>query len=153
MAELLNEFARLTTEFDRRQVPYAVCGGWALTIHGFPRATIDIDVMVTPDDLDQAWRVAEDLGYNIVGRPLEFRQGGIQIRRISKVDPETEALITVDFLLVTEATQQIWQTRQTLDWERGGKISVVSREGLIQLKRLSGRGQDLVDIERLENER
>ena len=153
MAELLNEFARLIAEFDRRQVPYAVCGGWALTIHGAPRATIDIDLMVTPDDLDEAWRVTKELGYNIEGRPLEFREGGIQIRRLSKVDPETEALITIDFLLVTEATQQIWQTREVVDWEQRGNVSVVSREGLIQLKRLSGRGQDLVDIERLENER
>jgi hypothetical protein len=151
VATLLDEFARLTAEFDRRQVPYAVCGGWAMTIHGAPRATIDIDVMVSPDNLDEAWRVATELGYNIEGRPLEFRDGGIQIRRISKVDAETEALITIDFLLVTEATQQIWQTRHPVEWERG-KISIVSREGLIQLKRLGGRSQDLADIERLENE-
>jgi len=152
VATLLNEFARLTAELDRCQVPYAVCGGWALTIHGVPRATIDIDLLVSPDDLDKAWQVATELGYNIEGRPLEFREGGIQIRRISKVDPETAALIRIDFILVTEATQQIWQNRQEVDWEHG-KISIVSREGLIQLKRLSGRGQDLVDIERLENER
>jgi len=152
VATLLNEFARLTAELDGRQIPYAVCGGWALTIHGAPRATVDIDLMISPDDLDNAWRVATELGYNIEGQPLEFREGGIQIRRISKVDPETAALITIDFLLVTEATQQIWQNRQEVDWEHG-KISIVSREGLIQLKRLSGRGQDLVDIERLENER
>lgn len=153
MAELLNEFARLIAEFDRSQVPYAVCGGWALTIHGAPRATIDIDLMVTPDDLDKAWRIAKELGYNIEERALDFREGGIQIRRLSKVDPETKALITVDFLLETEATRQIWQTRESVNWEPRGQISVVSREGLIQLKRLSGRGQDLVDIERLENGR
>src|SRR5215813_10032901 len=151
MAALLDEFACLVAEFNRRQLPYAICGGWAMTIHGAPRATIDIDVMVSPDDLDEAWRIATELGYHIEGRPLEFRDGGIQIRRISKVDRETEALITVDFLLVTEATESIWQTRHTVDWEQG-KISIVSRDGLIQLKRLGGRAQDLADIERLENE-
>jgi hypothetical protein len=152
VATLLEEFARLIAELNRRQIAYAVCGGWAMTIHGAPRATIDIDVMVSPNDLNEAWRIAIELGYNIEGRPLEFRDGGIQIRRISKVDRETEALITIDFLLVTEATQQIWQTRNTVEWEKG-QISIVSRAGLIQLKRFGGRLQDLADIERLENER
>lgn len=122
-----------------------------MTIHGCPRATMDIDVMVLADDLGEAWRIAEDLGYNVEGLPLHFHDGAIEIRRISKVDTETKVVFTIDFLLVTEATQRIWQDREEVDWEQGA-ISTVSREGLIQLKRLSGRLQDLADIERLENE-
>ena len=122
-----------------------------MTIHGCPRATMDIDVMVLADDLGEAWRIAEDLGYNVEGRPLHFHDGAIEIRRISKVDTETKVVFTIDFLLVTEATQRIWQDREEVDWEQGA-IFTVSREGLIQLKRLSGRLQDLADIERLENE-
>src|SRR5437588_9318536 len=109
-----------------------------MTIHGFPRATVDIDVMVLADDLAAAWRVAEDLGYNVEGRPLHFHDGAIDIRRISKCDAPTKVLFTIDFLLVTEATQNIWRDREDVEWE-DGTISTVSREGLIQLKRLSGR--------------
>lgn len=122
-----------------------------MTIHGCPRATIDIDVMVLADDLAEAWHVAEDLGYNVEGLPLHFDDGAIEIRRISKVDAETKVLFTIDFLLVTDATRQIWQNRESVEWEHG-EISTVSREGLIHLKRLSGRLQDLADIERLESE-
>lgn len=121
-----------------------------MAVHGHVRATIDIDLMVQADDLAKAWSVAKELGYNIEGRPLEFRDGGIQIRRLSKVDRETEELITVDFLLVTDVTEEIWKNRNTVEWENQ-KISVVSREGLIQLKRIGGRLQDLADIEGLEN--
>lgn len=151
MATLLQEFTEFVAALDRRQLEYAVCGGWAMTIHGCPRATMDIDVMVLAEDLAEAWQIAADLGYNIEGLPLHFHDGAIEIRRISKLDPETHLPFTIDFLLVTEATQLIWRDRESVAWERG-VISTVSREGLIQLKKLSGRLQDLADIERLENE-
>ncbi len=151
MATLLEEFTEFIAALNRRQIAYAVCGGWAMTIHGFPRATMDIDVMVLADDLAEAWRVAEDLGYNVQGRPLHFHDGAIEIRRISKIDAETKVLFTINFLLVTDATRQIWNDRQNVEWEHG-RISTVSRKGLIDLKKISGRLQDLADIERLENE-
>jgi len=151
LATLLEEFTEFVAALNRRQIAYAVCGGWAMTIHGFPRATMDIDVMVRGEDLAEGWRIAEDLGYNVQGRPLHFHDGAIEIRRISKIDAETKVLFTIDFLLVTDATRQIWQKRETVRWQHGA-ISTVSREGLIQLKKISGRLQDLADIERLENE-
>jgi hypothetical protein len=151
VATLLQEFTEFVAALNRRQLAYAVCGGWAMTIHGCPRATIDIDVMVRGEDLAEVWRVAEDLGYSVEGLPLHFHDGAIDIRRISKIDAETKVLFTIDFLLVTEATQPIWRNRENVEWEHGA-ISTVSREGLIQLKKLSGRLQDLADIERLENE-
>jgi hypothetical protein len=151
VATLLQEFTELIAALNQRQLAYAVCGGWAMTIHGCPRATMDIDVMVLADDLADAWKIAMNLGYHIEGRPLHFHDGKIEIRRISKLDAETRILFTIDFLLVTESTQQIWRDRETIEWEHGA-ISTVSREGLIQLKRLSGRLQDLADIERLESE-
>ncbi len=149
MATLLQEFTEFVAALNRRRLAYAVCGGWAMTIHGCPRATMDIDVMVLPEDLAQAWQIAVDLGYSVP--PLNLHDGAVEIKRISKIDAETKILFTIDFLLVTGATQQIWRDRETVEWEHGA-ISTVSREGLIQLKKISGRLQDLADIERLENE-
>jgi hypothetical protein len=151
VATLLQEFTELVAALNQRDLAYAVCGGWAMTIHGYPRATMDIDVMISADDLAEAWTIATNLGYQIEGRPLQFHDGAIEIRRISKVDAETKIVFTIDFLLVTDSTQQIWRDRERIEWEHGS-ISTVSREGLIHLKRLSGRLQDLADIERLESE-
>jgi hypothetical protein len=150
-APVFEEFLALTAELNRRQIPYAVCGGWAMAIHGALRATVDIDLMVQADDLEIAWETARDLGYDVEGLPLSFADGAVEIRRISKIDPKSKELITVDFLLVTEGTREVWTTRQILPW-RHGTISAVSREGLIKLKELSGRPQDLVDIQRLQDE-
>ena len=151
MATLLEEFTALIAELNRREIPYAVCGGWAMAIHGAPRATIDIDLMVESNDLERAWKTAEGLGYNVEGLPLNFHDGAIQIKRISKIESDRKRLITVDFLLVTERTRQVWADRKTVTWMKG-TISTVSREGLIELKELSGRPQDLVDIQRLQDE-
>lgn len=151
MATLLEEFTNLTNTLNERKIDYAVCGGWAMAILGFPRATIDIDLLILAENLDDVWKIAQDFGYNIEGMPLHFHDGKIEIRRISKVDRETKTLITIDFLLVTEAIKEVWQTRKTFEWNRG-IINSVSKDGLIFLKKISGRLQDLADIERLENE-
>ncbi|MGI9055677.1 MAG: hypothetical protein ACR2F2_07730 [Pyrinomonadaceae bacterium] len=72
------------------------------------------------------------------------------IRRVSKIDDIGEVL-SLDLLLVTSHVEDVWETRETTDF-LGRKLSVVSREGLIKMKTLAGRPQDLADIERLENE-
>lgn len=43
----------------------------------------------------------------------------------------------------------VWERRECVEWE-GTSLWVVSRDGLVQMKRLAGRLQDLADIEKLE---
>jgi hypothetical protein len=149
MATLLQEFTDLTNALNERKIDYAVCGGWAMAILGFPRATIDM--LILSENLDEVWKIASGFGYNVEGLPLHFHDGKIEIRRISKIDKETKMLITLDFLLVTEALKEVWQNRKAFEWNRGTVFSV-SKEGLIFMKKISGRLQDSADIERLENE-
>lgn len=54
-------------------------------------------------------------------------------------------------LITTPAVQSVWDTREAVEF-LDTKLAVVSREGLIKMKTLAGRPQDLADIERLENE-
>jgi hypothetical protein len=149
MATLLDEFKLITQALNDAGIDYAVCGGWAMAIHGLPRATIDIDLLILGEDLERAWELARQHGYDVEGLPLHF--GAIEIRRISKVHEESKRLYTLDFLLVTDALQEIWSGRQEIAWD-DGVTWVVSRDGLIGLKRISGRDQDLVDIRRLEED-
>ena len=154
MADIFEEFLDLIKEFNQQQIDYAICGGWAMAIHGAPRATVDIDLLISSENLQKAWKIAEELGYSIEGLPLSFDQGIIEIRRISKIDEESKTLLTIDFLLVTEALKQVWETRENIDFE-DDKVWTVSREGLIFMKQLGGRHKDLGDIEslmELENE-
>lgn len=145
MTTLLTEFKTITNALNQTGIEYAVCGGWAMAIHGLPRATMDIDLLILSKDLDRVLDVAKTNGFDIEGLPLHF---DIEIRRISKMDRETKQLITLDLLLASEEHQNLWASRQKIAW-REGEAFVVSREGLIQMKRLAGRTQDLADIEKL----
>lgn len=148
MANLVNEFINFTISLDRVGIEYAVCGGWAMAIHGLPRATLDIDLLILSDDLKKVWSAAQAQGYDVEGLPLHFADGAIEIRRISKIDAETKRLFTLDFLLVTDQLREVWEGRERVKWE-DGTAWVVSREGLIRLKTISGREQDLLDIKKL----
>lgn len=148
MANLIDEFIGLTETLNRKGIDYAVCGGWAMAIHGLPRATVDIDLLILSDDLEKVWAAATELGYDVEGLPLHFADGAIEIRRISKIDSATKRVFTLDFLLVTSALHEVWHGRELVKWE-DGKTWVVSRDGLIKLKTISGREQDLLDIRKL----
>ena|SRR5687767_10321675 len=149
MFDLFNEFRSLVAALDRSQIDYALCGGLAMAIHGRARATVDIDLLLLADSLDAAKDIAAELGYNIRGLDMSFAKGAIEIRRLSKIDSESGQVLSLDFLLVTPQIQGVWDRRVKADWQ-DGTISVVSREGLIELKSLRNSVQDQADIDVLE---
>jgi hypothetical protein len=151
MFDLEQELRQIVEALDGEQIEYALCGGLALVVHGYVRATIDIDLLVRGEDLERIENLANDLGYKIKARPMHFSQGAVEIRRISKIDPNDGETLMLDLLLVTDANRHVWETRHTLPW--GGRdLWVVSREGLITLKMFRASEQDLLDIRRLREE-
>lgn len=42
----------LANALDEMQIPYAIAGALAVNMHGHPRTTADVDVLLTKDDLD-----------------------------------------------------------------------------------------------------
>jgi hypothetical protein len=148
MLDLYEELRTLIRALDKHEIDYALCGGIAMAIYNRPRATVDIDLLIVADSLGELIKVARDLEYTVRGLDLTFANDTIEIRRVSKIDRETGFVLSLDMLLVTPQIQQIWDSRVRANWE-DGKLSVVSREGLIALKELSGRPQDLADIHAL----
>ncbi|HTK27782.1 MAG TPA: hypothetical protein VL327_14555 [Pyrinomonadaceae bacterium] len=149
MAKLVDELKELVSAFESNGIEYALCGGLAMAAHGFVRATMDIDILIPEESLEKAYQVGAEKGFDIRGLDISFKERAVEIRRISKVVGED--VISLDLLLVTPQVEEIWKTREKIDF-LGDKLSIVSRDGLISMKRLAGRPQDLVDIERLENE-
>ena len=82
MTTLLGEFKSVTEALNSAGMEYAVRDGWAMAIHGLPRATLDIDRLILADDLKKVLPVVEKLGYDIEGLPLHF---DIEMRRVSKI--------------------------------------------------------------------
>lgn len=150
MADLLEELNSVVSILEAEEIEYAVCGGLALTIHGFSRATYDIDVLIRQETLKAAFEAVKGLGYDIHGLDISFKERAVEIRRVSKIDDEGEVL-SLDFLLVTPHVEAVWNDKITVEWQ-GRPMSIVSRDGLIKMKELAGRHKDLIDIDRLKNE-
>lgn len=150
MSTLLDELSQLISALNKNEIEYAVCGGLALTIHGFPRATFDIDILNKAESLEKAYDVAAKYGYDVRGLDISFKERAVEIRRVSKIDDNGEVL-PLEFLLVTPQVEEVWQTREKLIWENR-ELWIVSPEGLIKMKELAGRAKDLIDIDRIKNE-
>jgi len=151
MLDLYDEFASLVAALEATSADYAICGGMAMAIHGFARATVDVDLLVPPSAVVRVLASAHGLGYTIPADPMNFANGAVDIRRVTKIDAVSHDLLSLDLLLVTPAIEQVWNERVRVRWDRG-ELWVVSRRGLASLKRLRGSGQDRDDIERLEGD-
>lgn len=149
MLDLVEEFRSILSALEAAEIEFAVCGGLAVAIHVHPRATLDIDLLVPRDQIDRARGVARRLGYVIETGAMVLRKNVIEMFRLSKPDPETGDLLGLDLLVVTPELQRTWETRERIAWNHGS-VPVVSRAGLVAMKRIRGSGQDLDDIRKLE---
>lgn len=151
MASLYDELKALVAALNEEQVPYALCGGLAVGVYGFARATVDIDLLVQRSDVERILSIASRFGYTVRSKPMVFKGGSIEIHRVVKVLGEDEDPLMLDLLLVTPAVEEVWQGREWKEWDEGA-FWVVSREGLIRLKSLRGSSVDLEDLRRLRAE-
>ena len=90
-------------------------------------------------------------GYTIEVNPMTFQSDKVKIERITKIDQKKGDTISVDLLLVTPEIEKVWDSIQTLIWN-GMELSIVSKQGLIDLKKLRNSKQDQADIEYLMKE-
>jgi hypothetical protein len=148
--DLLEELTSLLRQLDEERIGYALCGGLAMAVYGFPRATLDIDLMVEPESLESVKALAKDLGYSVDVGLLESKGGAIRIYRLTKVATVAADALVLDLLLVTPQLREVWDARRRLEWEEG-TLSVVSPQGLITLKSMRHSGQDQDDIEHLKS--
>lgn len=146
--DLYEELAGLVAALDSGSVEYALCGALALAVHGIPRATRDIDMLVRPEQKADAVAAARGVGFTLEALPMRFAATGVEVKRLTKIVDSWP--LVLDFLFVNEALEGVWASREQRAWSKG-RISVVSREGLVQLKLSAGRPQDLADIARLES--
>ena len=143
--DLLEETQRLIGALEEAGVPYVIAGAIALAVHGAPRATTDIDLLIRPEDLDGARQVARGCGFGIEAMPMRFSDG-MEVVRLTRI--EGEESLAVDFLLVNPQLEPAWESKERRR-STAGEFWVVSREALIRMKAQANRPQDIADIQRL----
>lgn len=142
-------------------VRYVVVGGLAVVLHGHPRLTVDVDLVVDLDE-EQARRaidvlVAMGLHPRVSVDPRDFadrsireswiRNRGMQV--FSMYDPSNPMRVVDLFVDHPVPFGELWS--RSVEFElRDTTVRVASIPDLIHLKRMAGRSQDQADIEQLE---
>ena len=150
MLDIVEELRALLAALSERDVEYALCGGLALAVHGVPRATVDIDLLVLADDVDAAVAAARDRGFVVDADSMQLADARVTVRRVSKLGAPGEDPLPLDLVVVTEENRKAWDSRERMAWI-DGDLTVVSVDGLVHLKRLRSSRQDIADIERLQD--
>lgn len=147
---LVDELHAVCSALDGAGILHAICGGIAVTIHGATRSTKDIDVLVAPDDVPRALDAVRPLGYAFAALPMAFDEGTARERHVQRVSKIVGGdHLVVDLLLARASFAGLLDDRIAVTVPEG-RLWVVSRSTLLQMKRLAGRPQDLADIQKLE---
>ncbi len=150
--QIIEELYRLTEAFSTSGLDYAVCGGLAVAIHGRPRLTVDIDVLIAAPDVLRAAQIAASVGFDDVAGWIDLplnKRGIDRLYRLNKISG-TEFL-TLDLLEADSPENAIFADRDTFEVQ-GRTIQSLSRKSLIAMKRESDRTKDRLDVELLHDE-
>jgi hypothetical protein len=133
----------------KQQARFLVVGAHALAVHGYPRATVDLDIWIdaTPENAHRVWRAVADFGAPLADLDIEesdllradlVAQFGLPPNRI-------DILTGVSGLTFAQA----WENRIEGTLE-GVVVPVLSLSDLRDNKRAAGRERDRADLKGLE---
>lgn len=152
----------LFRRLEQEQVRYVVAGGVAMLLHGVVRFTADLDLIVelSEENLVRFLSCMSALGFTprlpVQAEAIldeEMRKQWLHeknMRVFTFVHPH-RPLSEVDIFMEESIPFPELEAQAVLMRASSMTIPVVSMEHLKRLKRVSGRGQDLADIEALEH--
>lgn len=131
---------------NRAEVDYLMVGGWAVNMHGYVRATVDLDIWILAD------------GENAAKVYAALREFGAPLTGIRKEDFEEEDLIfqigvapcRIDIITKISGVKYADAVKRAVPKEIDGiPVRIISMEDLIANKLASARTKDLADVEEL----
>ena len=143
---MLNYLQNVFASFQSHDVRYVVIGGIAAVLHGVPRATFDLDLLIeaTAPNAERLLQALREAGF---GTADLVDAQGILVNEITVFNDR----VRIDVQTSTPGLtfQDAWDRRELMDYQ-GQKFYVASRQDLIASKRAAGRPRDLEDIRILE---
>ena len=145
---MLNEDYRdmLHTLADEK-VRFLLVGAYALAAHGYPRATMDIDIWIQPsaENADAVLRALRRFGASLRDLTREDLQKDDTVFQIGVAPRRIDIITSASGLNFEEAFGR--STAVDID---GIEIHIPSLADLIRNKRATGRTKDIADAEALE---
>lgn len=148
-ASLNEDFLDMLDALIIERVDFLIVGAHAMAVHGVPRATGDIDILVRPEPGNAA-RVLTAL--HRFGAPIAqhniTEQDFVQLGTVYQLGLPPRR---IDLLTAIDGVsfESAWSTRLVAQLS-GRTVSVIGRQALLENKRASGRVKDLADLKLLE---
>ena len=131
----------LLRSLKEHRVDFVVIGATAFPVHGYARATLDIDIFIRPDsaNAERTWQALKGFGYDmsdvsvddLLAKKLLIRQYTVEV----DVHPFVSG-VTFD---------EVWRRKVKA---RYGRVTAyfASLDDLIKMKRAAGRAKDREDL-------
>ena len=144
---LNQDFKEFIKSLNENDVHYLVVGGYAVALHGYPRYTKDIEIWVERDreNASHIVKALDQFGFSSLGLKAEDFLETDTIIQLGYPPSRIDLITTlpgVDFEI---------SYANKVEVEFGDvKVYFIDLENLKKNKRVSGRNQDLADLENLE---
>lgn len=132
---------KLLKSLKGHKVKFVVIGATAFPIHGYSRATLDIDIFIEPKESNarRAWEALRDFGYDVTDVTIQ--------------DILTKKLLIRQYIVETDihpfvkgtTFEKVWRNKVKAKF--GGTFAwFASLDSLIEMKRAAGRPKDMEDL-------
>ena len=135
---------KLLKLLKENRVKFVIIGATAFPVHGYSRATLDIDILIKPEETNakRTWKALKQFGYDVTDLTAEE----ILTKKVLIRQYRVETDIHPNVKGVT--FEKIWKNKvkakfgQTFAW-------FASLDDLIKMKKAAARPQDLEDLKYL----
>ena len=145
MQQLPEDFKDLLCLLNEHNVEYLIVGGWALGVHGYVRATGDMDIWISQSDANIQKLLTALSAFGVPdGIDSEFFKENGNAFRMGNPPLRIE--------IITEASGIRFDAsyaKRVIIQADGVDLSFINYEDLVTNKRASGRLRDLADLEAL----
>ncbi len=162
-------FENIFKQLEKRKIHYLVIGGVAVNLHGYSRATGDLDIMLSFDaeNLRGFIQMVKFLGWR-PRAPVKIDDFADAGKRNYWIKEKNMKVFTIynpknaeqlDIMITQDISFENAYKRREEVTAGKLKIPVMGLDDLIQLKKIAGRGRDTLDIgalkeiKRLKNEK
>ena len=145
-AQLPDDFKEFLRLLGAHRVEYLLVGGYAVGLHGYPRATVDLDIWVssTPPNAVRLVAALREFGFDVPALEPSLFLDPSSIVRFGVPPFRIEVMTAIDGVEFVACHRNALHTDI-----QGIPVPVISLEDLKTNKRAAGRHKDLADLDNL----
>ncbi len=143
------DFRDMLSALSAEGAEFLLVGAYAMAVHGYPRATGDMDLWIRPSDenAERVWRALKQFKAPMRNLSVEDLKSPDIVFQIGVAPRRIDVLTSIDGVEFDAA----WAGRKMVDLE-GQPVAVLGRADLLRNKRACPRPKDQADALWLEGE-